>query len=707
MTCPRICADSRSASFNQRLVLVPPPATLGGTEKNKAPLSRSDAFSEPPEVGALFILRGFIFRMHAARLMNILKFICVPWILIAIFLGPSAYAETESEHIGRLARSQQWLRLLHYGRSFPFWLLRSRLDGPDFFLAKDGRKDPEAELRADIEAFSQAGEVGRLKQHPQCAFPERYRWLKEQLGLKIKDVACPLYEEFQDKFNARSATFVFSSAYPSNPSSMFGHAFLRVNSNAPAGTDQKKLDVLDFGINYAASVDQDENGAAYAWLGLTGGYHGSFVMQPYYFKIAEYSNSESRDIWEYDLSLTTAETRRLIAHVWELETTSYFDYFFFDENCAYQTLTLLEAVRPDWNLSEFGLYVAPSETVKRLSSQPGAVTSVRLRPSLRKKMLSKYARLTAEQKEGFHLLVDTQEPLSQVSDKVTLEAGASYLYYEKERGGGKLKAEQASRLHALLVRRSELGAADPAAAQESYTEESRPESGHSPYRFGLSGGVESGPAIGSSYFSEFELKLSYHDLLNLDLGYLRFSQIDFMALALRYHATQNELAIEKLDVLSITSLFPISFLERRHSWRIQAAYISPKDLNCQYCHLAHLEGGIGAAVEPGTPKAVLSAMLLGQLEAGSALARGFRWGPKAELAALANPLVDYKIRGSAALIFDAGQANRQSFYSSVLVEQSYSARTDLELRGTLEHVFSPSNPGQARTDASFTLNLYY
>jgi hypothetical protein len=648
--------------------------------------------------------------MHEATLPDIPKRSAALWIIAVLMLNPCARAGTEAERAGQLAHSRQWLRLLHYGRSFPLWLHRSQLDGPDFFLAKDGRKDPEAELRADVEAFSQGAgerEVGRLRQHPQCAFPERYRWLKEQLGLKIQDVACPMYKEFQDKFNARSVTFVFSSAYPSNPSSMFGHAFLRINSNAPAGTDQKKLDVLDFGINYAAAVDKDENGAAYAWLGLTGGYRGSFVMQPYYFKIAEYSNSESRDIWEYDLSLTAGETRRLIAHMWELETTSYFDYYFFDENCAYQTLTLLEAVRPDWNLSDFGLYVAPSETVKRLTSQPGAVTGVHLRPSLRKKMLTKYARLTPDRKEGFHQLVSTQEPVSGFSDKATLEAGASFLYYEKERSGGKLKAEQASRLHALLVRRSELGPADPVAVQESFSQESRPDSGHPPYRLGFSAGVESGPAIGTGYFNQLEFKLSFHDLLNNDLGYLRFSQIDFMALALRYHAIQNTLSVEHLDLLSITSLFPISFLERRLSWRVQAAYVSPKDLDCQYCHLAHLEGGIGAAVEPGTSKAVLSAMLLGQLEAGGALARGFRWGPKAELAALANPFVDYKVRGAAALIFDAGQADRQQFYSSLLLEQSYSARTDFELRGSLEHVLSPSSPSRGRTDASLTLNLYY
>ena len=73
-----------------------------------------------------------------------------------------------------VANSPQWLRLLHYQ---PAWTTeyKSLLDGEDFFFAKDGKTNPLAELKASLEAMSQNLQVGKLKQHPQCAFPRGRR----------------------------------------------------------------------------------------------------------------------------------------------------------------------------------------------------------------------------------------------------------------------------------------------------------------------------------------------------------------------------------------------------------------------------------------------------------------------------------------------------------------------------------------------------
>jgi hypothetical protein len=72
---------------------------------------------------------------------------------------------------------------------------------------------------------------------------------------------------------------------------------------------------------------------------------------PYYLKVREYSDLENRDIWEYELNLTPEEIDRLLMHAWELGPI-HFDYYFFDENCAYHLLGLLEAARPDLTLTE-------------------------------------------------------------------------------------------------------------------------------------------------------------------------------------------------------------------------------------------------------------------------------------------------------------------------------------------------------------------
>ena len=142
-------------------------------------------------------------------------------------------------------------------------------------------------------------------------------------------------------------------------------------------------------------VGEDENPFAFAVLGLAGGYNGQFSLLPYYVKINEYSNSESRDLWEYDLNINEEETLRLLRNVWEIETNSYFHYFFFDENCAYQLLRLLEVAKPEWGtISNYFIHMIPGESVKRLTEIPGAVTNIKFRPALFKRLLQRVEALS-------------------------------------------------------------------------------------------------------------------------------------------------------------------------------------------------------------------------------------------------------------------------------------------------------------------------
>ena len=75
------------------------------------------------------------------------------------------------------------------------------------------------------------------------------------------------------------------------------------------------------------------DGFSFALKGLTGLYPGTLSSSPYYAKVREYSDMESRDVWEYRLNLTPDETRQLLRHAWEIGATR-FDYWFFDENCS-------------------------------------------------------------------------------------------------------------------------------------------------------------------------------------------------------------------------------------------------------------------------------------------------------------------------------------------------------------------------------------
>src|SRR5690606_26551649 len=167
--------------------------------------------------------------------------------------------------------------------------------------------------------------------------------------------------------------------------------------------------LLSYALNFGAMVEGMDNSILYAWKGLAGGYPGQFALLPYREKLSEYSRLENRDLWEYRLDLTPEETGRMIEHVWELRQIR-FDYFFFDENCSYRLLELLEIARPGLRLIEqFPLTAIPADTVRAVKAA-GVVTEVNYRPSREKELLARAAPLEPEELNCAQALAaDTQQ----------------------------------------------------------------------------------------------------------------------------------------------------------------------------------------------------------------------------------------------------------------------------------------------------------
>ena len=274
-----------------------------------------------------------------------------------------------------LADERAWRRLLHYHDTFagagrPV----SHVDDPRFFLAGPaGRRDAAAELDATIDALfgGAASAPTGADDDPRCRFVARERWLRERLGepiesggtlaLPLASAPCAAYTAWRETVRAHSATLVFPAAYLNNPSSMFGHTLLRLD---PPGVESGS-DWLSWSLNFAADVGDDTpQSATYAWKGITGGYPGRFLLEPYFTKLRQYGAIENRDIHEYRLDLTPAEVNRLVEHVWELRDLA-FDYYFFRENCSFRLLELLEHARPSLELAAgFPLTAIPADTVK-------------------------------------------------------------------------------------------------------------------------------------------------------------------------------------------------------------------------------------------------------------------------------------------------------------------------------------------------------
>src|SRR5690606_22368685 len=254
-----------------------------------------------------------------------------------------------------LAEDPFWISLGHYERqNFGGW--QSYIDDEDFFLAVDGARAPLAELRATLEGLH--ADPALADAHPQCRFPSRTRWLRQQLALdELPAVECTEFAAWYADIDPHTTVLVFPDAYLNSPSSMFGHTLLRIDSAATADSGTA---LLSYALNFGAMIEGMDNSILYAWKGLAGGYPGQFALLPYREKLSEYSRLENRDLWEYRLDLTPEETGRMIEHVWELRQIR-FDYFFFDENCSYRLLELLEIARPGLRLIEqFPLTAIPA-----------------------------------------------------------------------------------------------------------------------------------------------------------------------------------------------------------------------------------------------------------------------------------------------------------------------------------------------------------
>jgi hypothetical protein len=480
----------------------------------------------------------------------------LPFLFLLCALSLSLYSLTTDEliaqaHTQKLSESRYWHLLMHAPKS------QSEIDDPAFFLSPQGKNNLRSELDATIRHLSE--DVNRSEGSPYCRFPARRYWLEQELNVTFPKGECRDYDALVRKMDPQKVTLVFPSAHINSPASMFGHTFLRIDSSM-----ESKL--MSYAINYAAHTE-DTNGLLFAYKGLFGGYQGFYSMLPYYEKLKEYRDSESRDVWEYDLNLTPDEVMAMVRHIWELQYINSW-YYFFDENCSYHMLWLSEIARPSVRLREhFWYYVIPPETVRAFEAE-GLVGEKHYRPSKRAKLLAYEANL---EEPSLHLAKSLGEgtmslaqfDVSTLGDqerRFVLEAAAEwaeYLYIE-----GKLTKERyVSRYHALLSKRSALGRGEllPILTKEN------PDKAHRAAKMHLSQGR----------YNDRSMLLvgwrpAFHDLSEDDRGHLPGAQIEFLDTLL---AIEHEnVSLEKLTILSLASIAPTTHFFQPFSWRMKSGW---------------------------------------------------------------------------------------------------------------------------------------
>lgn len=536
-----------------------------------------------------------------------------------------------------LAARAEWRALLHYRPNLLMPGVTSQADDTKFFNAPNGKTDPDAELAATLAAFFSEREETDKTQNPQCAFIARYRWLKAELDFdpaRLPERHCARFQAWRQALDPKALTLVFPAAYLNNPSSMFGHTLLRID--AAAHTEQSRL--LGYAVNYAAATDET-NGALFAIKGIFGGYGGLFSIAPYYMKVKEYSDLENRDIWEYELNFTPEEIDRLLMHAWELGPI-YFDYYFFDENCSYHLLSLLDVGRPGLRLADrFKYWVIPADTVRAVADVPDLVRRAVFRPAAATRLRHRVETMDPILRAEVLALADgTRKPdapeLAALAPKQradVLETAYEYVRYEvaaRKRAG----APAATLSRELLLARSRIDA--PRQEPPVPAPVARPEHGHKTARVALGGGAEDGHE-----FFDIKLRPAYHDILDPDAGYTAGAQINFVDVNLRYDRTGEDLKLEQLTLIDIVSLAPRDRFFRPLSWkvatgvdRIRRAKDAPGDNGGDQGLVGRVVGGPGWVL--GDARALAYGFIDADLMAGGALAENHSVGLGASVGTL-------------------------------------------------------------------------
>jgi len=468
----------------------------------------------------------------------------------------------DDEHLYERPR---WLKLLHYKARFFGAGYTSIVDDEQFFLATAGKHSPRDELRATLAVFHSDDVLVREKA---CRFPARAKFLLEHSLIDAryeKNLSCPEYADWRDKRQVFEAWLVFPSSYLNSPSSMFGHTLLRLDGRDALA----KSKLLAYAVNYAAQVDNQDNGLFYAYRGIFGGYPGYFSMMPYYEKVKTYNRIENRDIWEYQLNLSEDEIEWLLRHLWELNEIR-FDYFFTTQNCSYQLLSLLDVVRPDKNLTRrFEKVAIPVDTVREVIEQEWVGRSV-YRPSKSTEFYSAVSALAPEEKAIVASIKDTEllelksrlDSLDTARKVAVLEAAYKLLRIDKD--SKKYKA----RALAVLHERSKLGKRDNKAQA---IVPSPPEQGHLSHRLSL-GAMAVDMADNTEVGASLEFRLAYHGLEDPIEGFSRNSQINFIDA--RLYARAGDVEIDTLDIVNIRSLSTSDRFISRRAWQVSVGWAS-------------------------------------------------------------------------------------------------------------------------------------
>jgi hypothetical protein len=503
----------------------------------------------------------------------------------------------------KLYEKTTWLRLLHIKKAGRL-KRNSDIISPTFFLSgRDSLSNisPKKELHATLDAFFLPAN-NKVNDHAQCRFPARFFWLKKQLNLTVQgipNIKCERLERWAKFSSLDSISLVLVGGYFGNPASTFGHLLVKLNNS-----EYKKSsgNLLDQSINYGAQVPDREPIPLYIVKGLLGGYVSRFRDKAFYKQDRVYSRQELRDMWEYELALTTEQQRFLLYHLWEvmgMKST----YYFLKKNCAYRVAELLELVTGETLTADYQPWYLPIRLFQDLTDieQSRYIKQITFLPSNQRKLYYQFDQLQTQDAQLVNTLLADDKALTQVllKDKSIprqakiIELMLAYYQYKLiDTDQDKIIRDTLKkRKHQLLLLRLQLPIIKKDKHLTNVPKITSPATGSKPRLFSVGYGYQK-----KGHFLTLGVTGIHYDLLTKSYGTLANSELKVFDLRLKSIAKEalvldyfNLLRIQKLNI----SPSPL-YAEDDLSWRV-AVGIKARNKQCDECNSAYVLTGMGKA----------------------------------------------------------------------------------------------------------------
>ncbi len=129
---------------------------------------------------------------------------------------------------------------------------------------------------------------------------------------------------------------------------------------------------------------------------------------------------------------------------------------------------------------------------------------------------------------------------------------------------------------------------------------------------------------GEEFYQELRIRPAYHDLLDASPGFEPGSEIVFLEATARYYPRLEEVQLDRLEAIGITSIAPRNEFFKHTSWKVETGLLRRTTKGGGRNLVYRLDTGFGRAVENflGIPYAMIES----EIQVGGALDGNWSWG---------------------------------------------------------------------------------